>query len=187
LTFILGGARSGKSQHAERLADERGKAILYIATAQPLDAEMSARVAAHRQRRPPGWETLEQPTDVGRELLAHPPRAEVVLLDCLTLLVSNIVLQASPNQDQPDEAAARTRVEDEVDSLLRCVEQLPAEWLVVSNEVGQGIVPAYPVGRLFRDLLGWANKQVAARANDIVWMVAGIPVPIGQYRVSRPG
>jgi len=182
LTFIIGGARSGKSDHAERLAERERRPVLYIAAAQPLDDEMRHRIAAHWQRRPIEWETLELPSDIGRHLLSQPPRAEVVVLDCLTLLVSNKVLQAAPDPDQPDEGTARAMVEQEVETLLKAVNEIPARWLVVSNEVGQGIVPAYPMGRLFRDLLGWANKQLAQKAHDVVWMVAGIPVPIGQHR-----
>jgi adenosylcobinamide kinase/adenosylcobinamide-phosphate guanylyltransferase len=182
LTFILGGARSGKSDHAERLAEQEQRSVLYIATAEPLDEEMRGRIASHRQHRPIDWETLELPANVGRHLLAHPQRAEVVVLDCLTLLVSNRLLQVAPDPDHPDETAARAIVEDEIQMLLKAVDEVPARWLVVSNEVGQGIVPAYPVGRLFRDLLGWANKQLAGKADEVIWMVAGIPVPVGQHR-----
>jgi adenosylcobinamide kinase/adenosylcobinamide-phosphate guanylyltransferase len=182
LTFILGGARSGKSSHAERLATRESPRVLYIATGQGLDEEMRARIAAHRQKRRASWQTLELPTGVGKGLLAHPPEAEVVVLDCLTLLVSNLLLQASPDLDHPDETAARSLVQAEVTDLLQAIQSIPAHWIVVSNEVGHGLVPSNPVGRIFRDLLGWANQRLAAQADDVLWMVAGIPVPIGQYR-----
>jgi adenosylcobinamide kinase/adenosylcobinamide-phosphate guanylyltransferase len=182
LTFILGGARSGKSIYAERLAEGRGGRTLYIATGEGLDDEMRGRIAKHRQGRPARWKTLELPLDVGRSVLADPPEADVIVLDCLTLLVSNLILKTAPDVDHPDEAQARARVETEMSELLRAVESIPAKWLIVSNEVGEGVVPAYPVGRLFRDLLGWANQRIAEKADEVYWMVAGIPVPIGQHR-----
>ena len=182
LTLIIGGARSGKSDYAQRLAQQGRGPVLFIATAEPLDDEMHRRIAAHRQGRPIEWQTLELPTLVGTYLLAHPQKAEVVVLDCLTLLVSNRLPPAAPDEDQPDASAARATVEEEIAMLLKAIDEIPAHWVVVSNEVGQGIVPAYPMGRLFRDLLGQANKQLADRADEVIWMVAGIPVPIGQHR-----
>jgi adenosylcobinamide kinase/adenosylcobinamide-phosphate guanylyltransferase len=182
LTFIIGGARSGKSAQAERIARRDDQSVLYIATAQALDDEMRARVAAHRQKRQSAWQTLELPRDVGSYVVANRPQAQVVVLDCLTLLVSNLVLEAAPDLDEPDESAARKLVEAEIAGLLAAFEAVPAHWLVVSNEVGQGLVPPYPVGRIFRDLLGWANQRVAEKADEVIWMAAGIPVPIGQYR-----
>ena len=185
LTFIIGGARSGKSAYAEKVATLSQEDVLYIATAQALDDEMRQRIESHKQRRAVQWQTLELPTRVGEHLLRQPPRAGVWVLDCITLLISNLLLEASPDVDEPDEAAARLAVEAEIDGLLKAIEQLPAHWLVVSNEVGQGLVPPYPAGRLFRDLLGWANQKLAAKADEVIWMVAGIPVPIGEYRLKE--
>jgi adenosylcobinamide kinase/adenosylcobinamide-phosphate guanylyltransferase len=182
LTFILGGARSGKSLQAERIAMQDDRSVLYIATAQALDEEMQTRIAAHQVKRPRRWQTLELASDVGKHLLADPPHVQIVVLDCLTLLVSNLVLRAAHDLDNPDETLARASVEAEIDSLLTAIEAIPSHWVVVSNEVGQGLVPPYPVGRLFRDLLGWANQRMAERADEVTWMAAGIPVPIGQYR-----
>jgi adenosylcobinamide kinase / adenosylcobinamide-phosphate guanylyltransferase len=184
LTFIIGGARSGKSTHAERLAAQYGPRVLYVATAEALDEEMQRRVAAHQRNRPKAWQTCELSAGVGRQLLAEPPRVDVILLDCLTLLVSNLVLQASPDADHPDEAAAAKLVRTEVQELLDAVEAIQSRWLVVSNEVGQGLVPPYPLGRVYRDLLGWANQRCAQAAKEVIWMVAGIPVPIGEHRNS---
>lgn len=185
LTFIIGGARSGKSDLAERVAEEAQGKIPFIATAQPLDKEMGSRIAAHKQRREASWRTLELQRDVGGHLLEHPQDANVVILDCLTLLISNRLLDAAPDADHPDENAARAVVEKEIEMLLRAIDVSRSRWLVVSNEVGQGIVPAYPLGRLFRDLLGWANRQIAEKADEVIWMVAGIPVPIGQHREHK--
>ena len=159
-------------------------ACSYVATAQALDDEMQARIAAHQARRPSGWQTLELPAGVGRRLIAASPHADLILVDCLTLLVSNLVLKASPDVDHPDEPAATALVRSETDELLGAIHAIPARWLVVSNEVGQGLVPPYPAGRIYRDLLGWANQRFAQSAHEVIWMVAGIPVPIAQYRTT---
>jgi adenosylcobinamide kinase/adenosylcobinamide-phosphate guanylyltransferase len=185
LTFIIGGARSGKSDFAARVAAEAQGKILFIATAQPLDEEMGRRISAHKRRRPAAWRTLELPRDVGGHLLSHPQDADVVVLDCLTLLISNRLLDAAADADHPDEDAARAVVEKEIEMLCTAIDVSRLRWLVVSNEVGQGVVPAYPLGRLFRDLLGWANQQLAEAADEVIWMVAGIPVPIGRHRERK--
>jgi adenosylcobinamide kinase/adenosylcobinamide-phosphate guanylyltransferase len=178
LTLILGGARSGKSTFAEKLAARHGGRVVYIATAQPLDEEMQTRIAAHRQKRPDSWQTLEIPAQVGQTLAERPPQAEVVLLDCLTLLVANRLLEASPDVDQPDEQAAAIRVQQEINRLLAAIQASPAHWIVVSNEVGLGLVPPYPLGRIYRDLLGWANQQLARQAEQVVFMIAGMPMKL---------
>jgi adenosylcobinamide kinase / adenosylcobinamide-phosphate guanylyltransferase len=181
MTLILGGARSGKSTYAEHLAAKHGGQVTFIATAQALDDEMRTRITAHRQKRPDNWRTLEIPIGVGAYLQAHPssaiaPQQEIFLLDCLTLLVSNLLLQAAPNENAPDEGAAAALVASEIDQLLQAIHSSPAEWVVVSNEVGLGLVPPYPLGRLYRDLLGWANQRMAARADQVIFMLAGIPM-----------
>ena len=176
LTLILGGARSGKSTYAERLAERNSGRVAYIATAQALDEEMEERIAIHRQKRPDSWQTFEIPAGVGRALLKDPPKTEVILLDCLTLLVTNRLLEAAPDVDQPDEAAATDLVKGEIDDLLSAIQSSPAEWIVVSNEVGLGLVPPYPLGRIYRDLLGWANQRLAHAADKVVFMIAGVPM-----------
>jgi len=179
LTLILGGARSGKSSYAEHLAMQQSGQILYIATAQPLDDEMAERIANHQQRRPANWQTLEIPSAVGAFLLASSQPADVILLDCLTLLVSNLLLEISSGTGADlavDEDAAATLVEAEITNLLEAVRAIPAEWIVVSNEVGLGLVPPYPLGRVYRDLLGRANQRLASRADQVIFMIAGIPM-----------
>ncbi len=183
LIFILGGARSGKSDHAQKLAEAGTGPVVFIATAQAIDDEMRRRIEAHRTRRPGKWETLELPTGVGKHMLEHPRPAGIVVLDCLTLLVSNSMMEAARDLNQPDEGAARAAVEQELAHLSKAIGRSNWEWIVVSNEVGQGIVPAHASGRLFRDLLGWANKEMARQADEVLWMAAGIPVPIGQHRL----
>lgn len=184
LVFLLGGARSGKSDHAQRLAEAEPGTVLFVATAQAMDDEMKGRIQAHREHRPTQWATLELPTGVGKYLTDHPQTAAVVVLDCLTLLVSNAMLQAATSVEEADEQTARAAVEAEIVALSEAIDRSDGKWIVVSNEVGQGIVPAYPAGRIFRDLLGWANKVMARRADEVIWMVAGIPVPIGHHRIA---
>jgi adenosylcobinamide kinase / adenosylcobinamide-phosphate guanylyltransferase len=178
LTLILGGARSGKSTYAEKLAVQHGGRVAYVATAQALDEEMQSRIAIHRQKRPDDWQTFEIPFGVGSALRVNPPDAEVILLDCVTLLVANGLLQAAPDVDQPNEAAATAQVQSEIDDLLATIQSSPAQWIVVSNEVGLGLVPPYPLGRFYRDLLGWANQSLARSADRVVFMIAGMPMKL---------
>lgn len=174
LILILGGARSGKSAYAERLARERGGGVLFVATAQAGDEEMARRIADHRAARPAGWRTLEEPVAVAGRLATEGADAGTVLLDCVTLLVSNLLLA----HEGEGEGAVAGRVEAEIAGLLRRYEEGAATWLVVSNEVGLGLVPPYPLGRLYRDLLGRANQRLAARADRVYLMVAGLPLDV---------
>jgi len=183
LTLILGGARSGKSSYAERLATQHGGQVFYIATAQPLDGEMAERIANHQKKRPASWQTLEIPGAVGALLQSRMQSgtlpAGVILVDCLTLLVSNLLLAVSSGAGEDltvDEEAATALVETEVTQLLEAVRAIPAEWIIVSNEVGLGLVPPYPLGRVYRDLLGRANQRLASQAEQVIFMIAGIPM-----------
>lgn len=181
LTFLLGGARSGKSSLAVRWARQRARQVAFIATARPTDEEMARRIARHRAQRPAHWQTLELPQGVGAALLRNPPQAEVCLLDCLTLLVSNVLL-AVTGPDAPDFARAHEAVAAEIAQLLSAVETSACDWIVISNETGAGLVPPFPLGRLFRDVLGWANQQMAARADEVYYLIAGIPLPLHRFR-----
>jgi len=180
LTLILGGARCGKSSYAEKLALQCAARVLYIAAAQALDAEMAARIAVHKQGRPEGWQTLEIPRRVGQALKTHAPPAEMILVDCLTLLVSNLLMEATGEAGEADEQAAAALVETEITDLLETIHASPAAWVVVSNEVGLGLVPPYPLGRIYRDLLGHANQRLAAQADQVIFMIAGIPMRLAQ-------
>ena len=175
LILLLGGARSGKSSHAQKLAEASGKAVAYIATAQPLDDEMAARIDAHKAERPASWKTLEIPFGLATQLDSL--KSEVVILDCVTLLVSNLLMQYESNE-LIDEAQSRRAVEAEIDSLLTRVRTGTQDWIVISNEVGLGLVPAYQMGRVYRDLLGWANQRLAAEADEVYLMVAGLPMKV---------
>ncbi|HEY3345648.1 MAG TPA: bifunctional adenosylcobinamide kinase/adenosylcobinamide-phosphate guanylyltransferase [Anaerolineaceae bacterium] len=180
LTFILGGARSGKSTQALKLAKAGGQPVTFIATATVGDDEMARRIAVHQSERPAGWVTREIPYSIPQALAAEPVGTEIVLLDCLTLLVTNLMLAGGG--EEVDEAAVTARVVEEVAGITACARSGSADWIIVSNEVGLGLVPPYPLGRLYRDLLGRANQQLAAQADEVIWMVAGIPVPIQGYR-----
>jgi adenosylcobinamide kinase/adenosylcobinamide-phosphate guanylyltransferase len=184
LTLILGGARSGKSNYAKQLAEARGKQVVYIATAEALDPEMQVRIEDHKKERPAQWKTLEIPRDVGRAIRDQPIHAEVVLLDCLTMLISNVLLAANDSNEVPDEDEASRAVEAEMETLLSAIQDSPADWIVVSNEVGMGLVPPYPLGRMYRDLLGKANQKLASAADEVYLLVAGIPIPL---REKNPG
>jgi adenosyl cobinamide kinase/adenosyl cobinamide phosphate guanylyltransferase/sugar phosphate isomerase/epimerase len=176
-TFILGGARSGKSSYAQRLAHEHGGRVLYVATATAGDEEMKVRIENHRAERPAGWLTLEASLGVGeaieRKLAEHP--ADVVLLDCMTLLATNVLLQLP---EEAGEKEASTALDREVEALLTCINDSNAKWIIVSNEVGLGLVPPYPLGRIYRDALGRANQRLAASADKTILMVAGVPISV---------
>jgi adenosylcobinamide kinase/adenosylcobinamide-phosphate guanylyltransferase len=181
LTLILGGARAGKSAYAEQLVTNYGSRVLYIATAEVKDEEMRARAQMHRARRPTPWTTLEAPTDIGAALLSVRPSVDAILLDCLTLLVTNLVLKHGGEGEMiaPEvEEAADATVSAEIEALLKAQAQLGLPMVVVSNEVGLGVVPPYPVGRLYRDVLGRANQQLAAAADRVYLMVAGLSMTL---------
>lgn len=179
LTFILGGARSGKSSYAQQLAQEYGSNVLYVATATAGDEEMKTRIENHRAERPANWRTLEAPLKVGEaienELIDHP--ANFILLDCMTLLTTNVILQLPENASETEAGHA---VRQEVDLLLSCINKSAAQWVIVSNEVGFGMVPPYPLGRLYRDVLGRANQQIAQNSDQVILMIAGIPTVISE-------
>ena len=176
LLLVLGGARSGKSAYAQQLAQELGGArVLFVATAQAWDEEMTQRIAQHRQERPTAWRTLEAPHHVGQAIALELDDAAVVLVDCLTLLVSNTILRLS---ESPDPAAAAVAVQAELTALLQTCQGNTTTYIVVSNEVGLGLVPDNPLGRLYRDLLGRANQTLAAQAEAVYFMVAGLPVEV---------
>ena len=175
LTLILGGARSGKSSHAHKLAHERGgDNVLFVATAQALDGEMATRIEAHRSERPLTWHTLEAPRHAGGEIARAASHA-IVLVDCLTLLVSNAMLSLPESASAAEaEAAALAEVEE----LIAAYRDGTASWIIISNEVGSGVVPPYPMGRAYRDALGRANQRLASVADEVVLMVAGIPLKV---------
>jgi adenosylcobinamide kinase/adenosylcobinamide-phosphate guanylyltransferase len=172
LIFLLGGARSGKSTYAETWASEHGRRVLYVATAQAFDDEMRERIAHHRASRPPTWTTLEAPLRTGDTIRAALDGHDTVLLDCLTVLSANVQLTLPHNASQDHVTAA---ILDEVEALLAAYASSDATWLIVSNEVGMGVVPPTRLGRFFRDALGRANQRVAQAADEVLLLVAGLP------------
>lgn len=175
-TLILGGARSGKSTYAEQQAAATDGEVLYVATAEAWDDEMRQRIAAHRAQRPATWRTVEAPRQTGAAIRAAvTPATTCVLVDCITLLANNVII-ALP--EASDVRAADAALNAEIDLLLGAYAASSATWYVVSNEVGLGIVPAYPLGRLYRDALGRANQRLAHAADRVLFMVAGLPMTV---------
>lgn len=171
LTLVLGGVRAGKSTYAQHLAS-KGERVLFVATAEAGDADMQARIEAHRGSRPKHWDTLEEPVDLVAALTSMLHHYDTVLLDCLTLWVSNLLLR-----DQ-DTDSARKDTLSETRRLLELYRNGDASWIVVSNEVGLGVVPPTKLGRVFADELGRVNQVVAAEADKVYFMAAGLPLQL---------
>jgi len=193
LAVVLGGARSGKSAWAEELARraaERGRRdgealpVTYVATATVDDEEMARRVEAHRRRRPASWRTVEAPFGLAETIRDVGRARGVILVDCLTVYVSNVLLQAGGTGagesvlSEHRERTVHQHVLGEVEAFVEACRNVPAHVIVVTNEVGEGVVPAYPLGRLFRDVAGRANQMIARAADDVYVLFAGIPVEV---------
>ncbi|QBD78848.1 bifunctional adenosylcobinamide kinase/adenosylcobinamide-phosphate guanylyltransferase [Ktedonosporobacter rubrisoli] len=183
LILVLGGARSGKSNFAEQLADRSGSKVAFIATATAGDEEMRDRIARHQAARPQGWQTIEEPLELARAVQQAASIADVIVLDCMTLWLSNWL--ASRDGADFDEVPGpheehRRDAGQEIEALLHTfASQEPQKTLiVVSNEVGLGLVPSYALGRLYRDVLGRINQQLAAAASRVYLMVAGLGVDV---------
>jgi adenosylcobinamide kinase/adenosylcobinamide-phosphate guanylyltransferase len=195
LTLVLGGARSGKSTFAERLALERAGSgrVTYLATAEANDDEMRERITQHQAERPAGWTTLERPLDVAAAVRERAAHTAVFLLDCVTFWVSNLLFAAADfggrvpeglgNFDktfigaEAEQAAARS-VASAVDDFVAALAETGAALVAVSNEVGLGLVPEYPLSRLYRDTLGRTNARLAAVAGQVYFLVAGLPIEL---------
>jgi adenosylcobinamide kinase/adenosylcobinamide-phosphate guanylyltransferase len=168
LYFITGGARSGKSAFAEKLAGDLAGKRAYLATAQALDAEMVERIEHHRRRRGDAWDTFEEPLAVAELVRKLSGRYQVLLLDCLTLWLSNVMARTGSDKD----------ISSQVDELTEALRGFGGSVLVVSNEVGLGIVPDNALARRFRDLAGFANQKVAQASDDAYFLAAGMPMKI---------
>jgi adenosylcobinamide kinase/adenosylcobinamide-phosphate guanylyltransferase len=165
-TLILGGARSGKSRLAERIATGSGRRVTYVATATATvqDAEMQARVVAHQARRPPDWRLIEEPLALAGVLSEHARPDGLLLADCLTLWLTNLLLYPDPGRFARERAA-----------LLDVLPKLPGELLLVSNETGLGVVPMSALSRRFCDEAGWLHQDLARLCGRVIFMVAGLP------------
>ena len=169
VTLVLGGVRSGKSRYAQQIA-ERSHRVIYVATAEQRDdEEMRRKIERHRLERPGHWATIEEPLDLAGVLQSAGDDCDVMLVDCLTLFAANI-LEAHDGDAE--------RLQSRIDSLCAALQSISCSIVLVSNEVGSGIVPAFALGRRYRDLVGEINQRVAALADNVFLMVAGLPLAI---------
>lgn len=175
--LILGGARSGKSRLAETLALESGLPVTVIVTAEGLDPEMAERIRRHREDRPPAWRVVETPVALAQALRDEAREGRCVIVDCLTLWLMNLMADAD-TLPAPLQADHLPRFLAERTALLDCVPHLPGQTLLVSNEVGLGLVPETPLGRLFRDEAGRMNQALAAVCDRVTFVAAGLPLPL---------
>jgi len=166
--LVLGGCRSGKSDHALNLAENMGSRRIFVATCVPHDDEMRNRVKRHQAERSDAWQTLEVPVDLSGAIADHSPLADVILVDCLTLWLNNLLMETEDVEG----------IREHIDQLAQAVQNAPNAIVLVSNEVGAGIVPENRLARLYRDLAGWTNQAMAAVCDRVIWTVAGIPVTI---------
>jgi len=176
--LILGGARSGKSRFAKEIALRLSDKVLFVATAEALDEEMKQRIEEHKTERPPSWRCVEVPTGVGMRIREEVGDAEVVIVDCLTLLVSNVIGQCGDDPEQISAELVQARLTTEIDELIGCINGSTATFILVSNEVGMGLVPESRLGRLYCGLLGKINQILAEHADGVYFMVSGMPLSL---------
>jgi len=172
IVLILGGARSGKSSYAQKMAADRGGKVLFCATAQPLDKDMRERIRAHRRSRPSGWDTLEASEKLAAALKGKTGKYTTVIVDCITLLAANCIGRIT------DSRKAEKCLDAEISDLIRLMRRSRCNFILVSNEVGSGIVPDNALARVYRDALGKANQRLARAADEVVLMTAGLPLKI---------
>ena len=175
VTLVTGGARSGKSTYAQEMAIKAGGLVLFVATAEAGDEDMRKRIETHKKSRPADWATLETASHVGDQIIRNIGQAKLVIVDCITLLVNNIFMHYD---DTIDVDIAEKGVMTEIEELIDCMDRAKADFIVVTNETGLGIVPADRISRLYRDILGRANQRLAQRADDVYMLIAGIPLSI---------
>jgi adenosylcobinamide kinase/adenosylcobinamide-phosphate guanylyltransferase len=168
VTLVLGGVRSGKSRYAQQLA-EMSSRVVFVATAKISDDEMRRKIERHREERPKEWLTIEEPLELARVLAQHESSCDVIVVDCLTIFAANLL------EEEGEDTKA---IEHRVTALCDALQTIGCAVVLVSNEVGSGVVPAYPLGRRYRDLLGEINQSVARVADDVVLMVAGLPLAL---------
>jgi len=172
IVFILGGARSGKSSYAIKLAKGHDKKVAFVATCLALDEEMKTRIGLHKKTRPGHWKTFEEPIDLVPLLKEITPGFDIVIIDCITLLISNLL---SKNLED-------NKIEERVGKLLEDLGSAKYKTLIVSNEVGLGIVPDNELGRRFRDLAGKINQMIAHKASEVFFMVSGLPLKVKEKK-----
>jgi len=178
--LILGGARSGKSRFAVKMALQLGDKVLFVATAEALDDEMRQRIEEHKRNRPSSWRTIEVPIGAGRRIREEVGDAQVVIVDCLTLLVSNVIGHCGDDPEPINAELVQTRLTAEIEELIECIDGSSATFILVSNEVGMSLVPGNRLGRLYRDFLGKVNQVLAERADGVYFMLSGMPLTLKQ-------
>ncbi len=178
LVLVLGGARSGKSSFAEELAASSGSRVVYVATAAVGDDEMARRIANHRLRRPAGWLTVEETHALERVIVEYESRADVLLIDCLTMWVTNLLLDESLPVPGSTAEEKESFILEQARQLGETAASSPAQVIMVANEVGMGLVPANALGRSYRDVAGRVNQLLAQKAGQVYLVVAGLPVEI---------
>jgi adenosylcobinamide kinase/adenosylcobinamide-phosphate guanylyltransferase len=181
-TLITGGARSGKSHFAELLAAHAKRKVIYIATAQIHDEEMALRVKKHRQQRPSSWQLIEEPLNIGDTLFQLRNEDAVILLDCVTLWLTNLLLAGQEQTLSSDSRSGNdeTEILNDIKKVAQLAQEIIPQVIFVTNEVGQGIVPEYPLARAYRDLAGQSNQILAQHADRVFWVVAGCPIEVKQ-------
>lgn len=181
LILVTGGARSGKSTFAEETAKQCGQNVLYVATSKPIDDEMIQRIAKHRERRPSEWETLEEYKDLDLAIAKHLDGKDAVLLDCITIMVTNLMLEKNYDWDSLTRDAVEqieSSIQHQIERLISLSKMSEATFILVTNEIGLGIVPATALSRDFRDIAGRMNQIIARAANEVYFCVSGIPMKI---------
>jgi adenosylcobinamide kinase/adenosylcobinamide-phosphate guanylyltransferase len=176
VTLVLGGARSGKSRYAQQLAEQSGR-VVFVATAKISDDEMRAKIERHRADRPKEWLTVEEPLELPQVLSSYELSCDMIVVDCLTLYAANLLEAEDENQSAIDRRIA---------ALCEALQRTQCAVVLVSNEVGSGIVPTHPLGRRYRDLLGELNQKIATLADDAVLMIAGLPLALKGHLEVMP-
>lgn len=177
--LVIGGSSSGKSEFAVKLAKESRQKVVFIATAEAGDAEMRHRIEAHKRSRPQAWQTVEEPLALSEKLAGLPADKRFVIVDCITLWVSNMLISyAGETPTIASSAKAKASIQKQTGELIDALSKTPSTVLFVSNEVGSGIIPMNVLSRAYAEALGVANKSLAERADVVYHMVAGIPVKI---------
>jgi adenosylcobinamide kinase/adenosylcobinamide-phosphate guanylyltransferase len=176
VTLVLGGVRSGKSRYAQQLA-EQSRLVVFVATAKVTDDEMRAKIQRHREDRPKDWVTVEEPLELARMLTQHEVNCDVIVVDCLTIFAAN--LMEAVGEDS-------TALESRIEELCTALRTIQCNVVLVSNEVGSGVHPSHALGRRYRDLLGEINKKIARIADDVVLMVAGLPLALKGHLEVTP-